>query len=152
INAQRFRVTANVGDLAFRDVDSDGVQSAGDPGVPGVVVRLFEGSIGLLDETTTDADGRFLFRPKIGSRGAVDQFYLEFESTDSSPFTLPGAGNDDALDSDADPISGVTEPFLVISAGDSRLDLDVGLLEAGTLIFVDGFESGDTSKWTREVQ
>lgn len=49
-----------LGDYAWLDLDKDGMQDAGEPGIPGIVISLYQyGS--LSEEATTDAYGRYLF-------------------------------------------------------------------------------------------
>ena len=127
IQGQRFRVTADVGDLVFRDENLDGLQTPGETGEPGVAVHLHEAGGALLDSTTTDEEGSYLFRPKIALYGVADEFYVRFEEPDDLEFTAPDVGDDDTLDSDAEPISGETDNFIVASAGENRTDLDAGL-------------------------
>ncbi|MEO1368961.1 MAG: SdrD B-like domain-containing protein, partial [Acidobacteriota bacterium] len=148
IVAQRFRVTADLGDRVFFDTGSDGVQSMTDPGVEGVGVRLRDGSGELLAETITDADGHYLFKPKIGARGIIDQFVLDFDRPSSGLFTFQDRGSDESIDSDVDPATGETDPLIILSAGAERLDLDAGIRP---VLFADGFESGDTSAWSASV-
>lgn len=49
-----------LGDFAWLDLDGDGMQDMGEPGVPGIVIRLYQYGT-LAAETTTDAYGRYLF-------------------------------------------------------------------------------------------
>ncbi|WP_232056120.1 SdrD B-like domain-containing protein [Tuwongella immobilis] len=64
-----YRGTAKLGDFVWHDRDADGVQDVGEPGLPGVTVRLtFLGSDGVLGggddavfETITDATGKYQF-------------------------------------------------------------------------------------------
>ena len=64
-----FSVEGSIGDTVFCDLDDDGVQDPGEPGIPGVLVELVcagpDGSIGtaddLLDSQNTDANGNYLF-------------------------------------------------------------------------------------------
>lgn len=49
-----------LGDFAWLDVDRDGMQDAGEPGIPGLTIQLYQ--YGQLSaQTTTDAYGRYLF-------------------------------------------------------------------------------------------
>lgn len=49
-----------LGDFAWLDLDRDGMQDAGEPGLPGIVIRLYQ--YGQLSaQTTTDLYGRYLF-------------------------------------------------------------------------------------------
>ncbi len=49
-----------LGDIAWLDTDGDGMQDAGEPGVPGIVIRLFQYGAAVA-ETVTDPYGRYLF-------------------------------------------------------------------------------------------
>jgi uncharacterized repeat protein (TIGR01451 family) len=58
------RGTALIGDTVWRDDDADGIQDAGEPGIPGVTVTLTgTDSLGgpVSFTTTTDANGNYLF-------------------------------------------------------------------------------------------
>jgi hypothetical protein len=51
-----------IGDRIWNDLDSDGFQDAGEPGIGGVVVRLYAGELtSLLGQATTTADGIYTF-------------------------------------------------------------------------------------------
>lgn len=50
-----------LGDFAWLDLDGNGMQDAGEPGVPGILIRIYQYDQ-LAQETTTDAYGRYLFR------------------------------------------------------------------------------------------
>ena len=56
----------NIGDTVFKDIDGDGVQDAGEPGIPGVTLDLLAqtacaGPYVNVGTTTTDANGNYLF-------------------------------------------------------------------------------------------
>ncbi len=50
-----------IGDRIWWDADGNGLQSAGEPGLPGVPLALRNGADTLIATTTSDADGRYLF-------------------------------------------------------------------------------------------
>lgn len=50
-----------LGDYAWLDLDGDGMQDAGEPGVPGIQIRIYQHDQ-LAQETVTDAFGRYLFK------------------------------------------------------------------------------------------
>jgi len=68
-NIKFFSDPATIGDTVFCDLDDDGFQDMGEPGIPGVTVNLVcAGSDGLLgtaddytDSQVTDANGNYLF-------------------------------------------------------------------------------------------
>jgi hypothetical protein len=53
--------TGSIGDHIWLDGDGDGVQDAGEPGIPDVTVNLVNGSGIIIATTTTDANGDYLF-------------------------------------------------------------------------------------------
>ena len=53
--------TGTIGDTVWLDLDGDGVQDAGEPGIPGVTVYLYDGDGNLIGTTVTDANGNYLF-------------------------------------------------------------------------------------------
>ena len=52
---------AQLGDFVWHDVNKDGAQDAGEPGIAGIAVTLSDVS-GVVATATTDADGAYLFR------------------------------------------------------------------------------------------
>lgn len=52
--------TGKLGDIAWLDLDQDGMQDTDEPGIPGLTIRLYQYGQ-LAAETTTDAYGRYLF-------------------------------------------------------------------------------------------
>src|SRR5262249_47585976 len=51
----------NIGDRVWLDADGNGLQDPGEPGLADVPVDLLDGYGGLVQWTTTDADGNYLF-------------------------------------------------------------------------------------------
>jgi len=49
-----------IGKIVFNDLDCDGIQDAGEPGIEGVLLKLYRGG-GLIETTTTDANGEYKF-------------------------------------------------------------------------------------------
>ena len=54
-----YRTAGVIGDFVFRDLDGDGLQDAGEPGIGGVVVTATLGATSIT--TTTDLDGYYYF-------------------------------------------------------------------------------------------
>jgi phosphotransferase system IIB component len=55
-----YRGTRSLGDRVWKDLDGDGIQDAGEPGINGVTVRLFLGSTEVAS-TVTAGDGNYSF-------------------------------------------------------------------------------------------
>src|SRR5688500_19547814 len=51
-----------IGDFVWLDGDCDGIQDAGEAGVPAVNVHLYDSSGNLLHSVTTDSNGGYLFQ------------------------------------------------------------------------------------------
>jgi hypothetical protein len=93
--------TYALGDRVWSDEDRDGRQGDGEPGVPGVTVRLYPAGSGTaLASTTTDADGRYLFDLLPAGDYRVE-FVLDGDLAARYGFTTP-LQDDPAGDSDAD--------------------------------------------------
>ncbi|MFE7525625.1 SdrD B-like domain-containing protein [Kitasatospora sp. NPDC057542] len=123
-----------LGDHAWADRNGNGIQEPGENGVPGVRVELLDGTgqpvrekTGKPVTTVTDADGNYLFDKLPDGEYAV-RFDLTTVPADAK-VTVRHAGKDSALDSDADPATGVTQTVR-LSGGARDLSLDLGLVLA----------------------
>lgn len=50
-----------IGNYVWRDKDHDGVQDAGEPPIPGVIIQLLDASNNVISTTTTNANGGYYF-------------------------------------------------------------------------------------------
>lgn len=125
--------TASLGDRVWRDIDGDGIQDAGEPGVEGVLVRLYRVSDNqLVNAALTDSSGNYLFQGLLP--GA---YYVEFVKPSGYTFTLQNQGGNPAADSDADPTTGRTANITLPAGADDRT-WDAGLITiANTLTVCD---------------
>ncbi len=121
-----------LGDLVWDDVNQDGLQQPGEPGVQGVTVHLLDGTgmvirnkSGAPVTTVTDANGHYLFADLPDGSYSV-RFDLAMLPKGAT-VTRRHVGADPALDSDADPATGVTQT-VALSGGMRYLDLDMGLI------------------------
>ncbi|WP_162621924.1 SdrD B-like domain-containing protein [Microbacterium suaedae] len=116
-----------VGDVVWSDDDGDGIQDAGEAGVEGVVVELLDGDGNVIAETVTDENGAYLFE---GVECA--EYQVRFTAPKGFDFTVPGVGDDPAVDSNADltddPRVGVTPVFEVTPEEGEDLTIDAGLV------------------------
>ncbi|SIO38336.1 Cna protein B-type domain-containing protein [Singulisphaera sp. GP187] len=117
---------ASVGDHVFIDTNGDGKQDPGEPGVPGVVVRLYDAAGNVVATTTTDANGNYLFDNLIPGTYSVGFDPSTLPS--NYAFTQQGpVGAADPNDSDANPQNGRTDPFTLVS-GQHDTTRDAGIL------------------------
>ena len=120
----------SIGDYVWTDVNRDGVQDGDEPGVPNVLVKLFEkDGTTPVQTATTNAQGYYAFKDL--QPGA--EYRVEFVKPDGSSFTLRNEG-DDKTDSDpnAAGIVNVTAP----SEGKNLTDpgkADDSTIDAGLL-------------------
>ncbi|WP_435748894.1 SdrD B-like domain-containing protein [Microbacterium sp. PMB16] len=124
VDAGLVAVLGSIGDTVWRDVDRDGVQDAGESGVPGVTVVLRDGDGDEVEQTTTGADGEYSFDElPLGDK------VVEFtDLPDGQTLSPRGAGDDAAVDSDADPATGRTGTVTLTPAVPDRTDVDAGLV------------------------
>jgi large repetitive protein len=111
---------ASLGNFVWLDVDQDGVQDTGEPGISGVSVTLQKPDGTIVATTTTGGDGKYLF-----SNLTPGDYVVVFgkpSGYSSSPFN---AGSDDTLDSDANPTTGKTGTY-TLAAGEHNPTVDAG--------------------------
>lgn len=116
-----------IGDLVFNDLDADGVLDAGEPGLPDIVVRLFQaGFVNQLTDVTTDANG--LYNLKVLPN---TEYELRFEAPAGFTFTEPNVAAAPNENSDSDAIPTVPDPdigVITLTTTDiSDLTNDAGL-------------------------
>ncbi len=113
---------ASVGERVWEDQNGNGIQDAGEPGLAGVSVHLYKQGWGHLNTVTTDADGNYQFKYLIPGQ----TYTITFDLPADYYFTQPDQGSDDALDSDADPATGIS-PLIVPGDSTNITDLDAGM-------------------------
>lgn len=115
----------SIGDFVWEDINDNGRQDIGEPGVPGILIQLINQSGIVIDSRTTDVNGKFIFEAlaagNYGLRAVVNGGYL---------LAQPNKGPAD-LDSKAD-LSGFVPNRDFINAGDYD-NLDIGLIRAATI-------------------
>ncbi|MEE9392383.1 MAG: SdrD B-like domain-containing protein, partial [Planctomycetota bacterium] len=116
---------ATIGDCVFEDLNGNGTQDAGEPGVAGVSVVLLDDAGQAVGNDTTDADGKYEFNVVPGT------YSVAFSAPTGFQFTAQNVGPD-GLDSDADPNTGETAQITVMS-GDEIDTIDAGILALGKI-------------------
>jgi len=128
-----------LGDRVWNDLNRNGIQDEGEPGIQGVVVSLISG-IQPEVRVTTDSDGRFAF---TGLNPGT--YTIEVDPPQGMSVSPQSAGENDRIDSDVDPITGSTAD-LSYAEGSFDVTIDAGLHL--TPLFADDFESGATGAWS----
>lgn len=95
-----------IGDMVWYDYEQDGLQIARDDGVPSVDVILYNTNDTVAAAITTDSDGRYEFENM-----APGDYYIVFIPPSGYELSPIDVGENDAIDSDADPVTGRTAVF-----------------------------------------
>jgi hypothetical protein len=90
--------TATIGNFVWSDIDRDGIQDAGEGGISGVSVELWNSARTIrYGASTTNAEGKY----GVVARG-TDTYRVRFiKPAGPTSFSPKDAGGDDARDSDA---------------------------------------------------
>src|SRR5439155_16182588 len=117
---------AAIGDFVWEDLNGNGLQDAGEPGINGITVDLLNSLSVIVATTTTTTvggvDGRYEFTGL-----APGTYKVQFVA---AGYTSQDAGNDN-IDSDAN-IAGQTGAY-TLSSGDVNLTVDAGLFRPAAI-------------------
>jgi hypothetical protein len=118
--------TATLGDHVWIDTNGNGVQDSGEPGLPGVQVKLFTHCSGntLVGTTTSNVNGDYYF-----NNLAAGEYYLRVYAPPGYDFTVMNAILDDDYDSDID--EGGFSWCLNIDNGAAIINVDIGFVPNG---------------------
>lgn len=121
-----FNATAplgQIGDFVWFDSNNNGIQDAGEQGVPGVTVTLINSSnASVVATTVTDGNGMYRF-----VNLADASYQVKFSNLPAGfGFSPNDLGGNDGLDSDPNPLNGVTGSY-TISGGNTNLTVDAGI-------------------------
>jgi len=145
-----------IGDTVFFDVDGDDLQSPGDVGIGGALVRLLDEAGTELATAITDADGRYLFERLCPG---LYQIYVRPGGTSLGIGSTVGpvacnVGGDESIDSECGPVCVQVFPFALGSTIDSSIDFgfrDCGDC-VGQMTSLSLHYSGETSAFVEVFQ
>ncbi|MCX8056048.1 MAG: CIA30 family protein, partial [Ignavibacteria bacterium] len=118
-----YKIKGSIGDFVWFDANGNGIQDAGETGLAGITVKLYDCSDNLISTTTTNSQGKYKFEDLMPGN-----YYVKFMAPTGYLFTIKDAGSDDTKDSDADPLTGKTVCF-TLAAGQNDMTWDAGLSE-----------------------
>lgn len=113
--------SASIGDRVWEDLDADGIQDDGEPGIAGVAVELLDDTDDVIASTVTDAAGLYEFDDL-----PPGSYRVRFVAPTGMEFTQKGVGVDSTVDSDADPVTGLTD-VIDLASGERDPSWDTGL-------------------------
>ncbi|WP_193378495.1 SdrD B-like domain-containing protein, partial [Singulisphaera acidiphila] len=119
VDAGLYRPAA-IGDRVWEDSNGNGQQDAGELGIAGAIVKLRDSNGNVIATTTTDSNGFYNFTGL-----APGSYSVAFVAPTGYVFTTANIGND-ATDSDADAITGITGSYTLVS-GQTDNTVDAGL-------------------------
>jgi len=115
---------ASIGDFVWMDANVDGIQDAGESGVSGVVVSLFNSAGTLVGSTISDARGFYRF-----DRVDPGQYRIGVTTPPGTLITMMDASGNDANDNDVN-TSGLfygRTDLIAVAAGQTISNVDIGL-------------------------
>ena len=101
---------ASIGDYVWEDANGNGVQDTGEPGIAGATAKLFKDGVDTGLTYTTLADGFYQFTGL-----APGTYSVQFVLPGGYVFTGQDQGGNDATDSDANPTTGQTGTYTLVS-------------------------------------
>jgi protocatechuate 3,4-dioxygenase beta subunit len=117
-------IPASVGDFVWLDLNRDGIQDAGEPGVPGVIATLYNSANQPIGSAVTDGNGFYLINNVPPGTG----YYVQFSNQPdpAAPWTLQNVGGVGAVNNSKADATGKTTTFSV-SEGQNVTNIDAGL-------------------------
>lgn len=129
------------------DLNGDGIQDVGEPGIQHVTVKLLRADDSEIGEATTDFEGLVT----LSGVPADQSVRLQVVRPADHQYTLRNQGGDESLDSDAGRNLGRTNKFRAASGGQVHNMADVGLWSPGTVTtYVWDDQNGDGIQDTEE--
>jgi hypothetical protein len=119
---------ATIGDFVWQDLDKDGKQDVGEPGIKNVIVKLLDVKGTVIASTTTDAKGFYQFTDLAAGSYTVGISCKNFVGggvLKGWQATADDQGSNETLDSDGDPITHRSD-LVVLAAGTINADTDFG--------------------------
>ncbi len=119
---------AALGDFVWHDLNANGVQDDGEPGIAGVAVNLLDAGGAVIDTTTTDGDGLY------GFTGLVPGTYsVQFATPTGYAATAANIASVDGDAGDSDSVGGFTGAYTLVG-GETNDTIDAGfLLSSGSI-------------------
>jgi hypothetical protein len=113
-----------LGDFVFRDTNGNGIQDAGEVGVAGVTVKLYDSANNVIATTATDANGMYMFGNLTAGNYTVE--FVKSTLGAGFNFSPQGAATTPDKDSDANVLTGKTGT-ITLTEGQTNNDIDAGV-------------------------
>ena len=111
--------------FVWEDLNGNGLQDSGEPGIPNIEVGLFESNgVTLIETVFADVNGVATFNNVPANRFVR----LKFVETSTFELTTRDAGTDDTIDSDANVLNGLTGSFKASQSTELFTKWDAGFI------------------------
>jgi hypothetical protein len=133
VDAGYYQVS-KLGDFVWDDLNANGIQDGGEPGIPNVVVRLFNAAGVQISFKVTDPTGYYEFTNLVPGT-----YTVKFDKPMGYESTIKDVVGSDINDSDADQVTGITPP-VTLSSNESNMTIDAGfykLAKIGDFVWED---------------
>ncbi len=116
-----------IGDFVWNDLNNNGLQDSGEPGIEGMEVRLFNCDGSFVKSTNTDQNGNYLFSEIENGDYRIQFNKLGFDNIGFSKImdATQTTSNNDAQ------LNGYTSCFTI--SGSNKLDIDAALIDLAAL-------------------
>jgi SdrD B-like domain/Secretion system C-terminal sorting domain len=119
---------ASIGNRVWDDLNGDGIQDAGEPGIAGVVATLFNSANQPIGSAVTDGNGNWLITNVPPGTG----YYVQFSNPPAGAYTTqdnggPGTGGGTDTDTDSDVNSSGTTGTFDVTVNTVNLRIDAGI-------------------------
>lgn len=118
-----------LGDFVWLDINQNGAQDSGEPGIKNVTVKLKDAAGNLLETVTTDEKGYYAFIEPSYYYGTTS-YQIEFVTP---PGFTPATANAGADDKDSDPVNGVISNITVPN-GEWNHSFDAGFRPMNSIL------------------
>lgn len=117
-------IPGSIGDFVWKDMNSNGIQDAGEPGLAGVLVILYDATGAVVNTDTSDDNGAYSFTNVMPGN-----YRIKFANPGGVEASPQNAGND-SVDSDQD-VFGFTSTF-TLGSGEINNTIDAGFMPIPT--------------------
>jgi len=122
---------ASLGDRVWKDINKNGLQDDGEPGMPNIMVILYDSLMNNIATQYTDKDGHYFFAKIPVPASGHKSFIIAFNNIPPNfAYTRDvKEETEQERNSKSDPITGRTKPVQLYS-GLVRNDIDAGIIDA----------------------
>ena len=143
-----FKNMTSVGDYVWVDINSDGIQDAGEPGAEGVSATLYNAANNKIGSASTDATGNYTINNVTPGSG----YYIIFSNVPGGNFTLQNIGGAGAVNNSKADSTGKSVTFN-IAPGQQITNMDAGtkgIILPTTLLGFEAEKKGNAGllQWT----